>query len=107
MSAKRYKPEQVVNILRQIEECQWEDHAASLPGCSDHGADVLSLEEGVRRVEGGPGEAAEGTREGELSAQTGRARHLSGVRARLVAGACNVPNALTLPFRLELLHVAA
>ena len=47
-----------------------EDHAASLPGCSDHGADVLSLAEGVWRVEGGPGEAAEGTREGELSAQT-------------------------------------
>ena len=31
-----------------------------------------------------------------------RARHLLGVRARLVAGACNVPNALVVPFRIAL-----
>jgi hypothetical protein len=31
-----------------------------------------------------------------------RARHLLGVRARLVAGACNAPNALVIPFRIEL-----
>ena len=69
MSTKRYKPEQVVNLLRQNRsgDCQREDHAASLPGCSDHGADVLSLAEGVWRAEARPSEAAEGTREGELS----------------------------------------
>jgi hypothetical protein len=35
-----------------------------------------------------------------------RARHLLGVRARLVAGACNAPNALIIPFRIELFRPA-
>jgi len=39
--------------------------------------------------------------------ETDRARHLLGVRARLVAGACNVPNALIIPFRIELFRPAA
>ena len=72
MSTKRYKPEQVVNILRQI-EVEIANGKTTPQACRDAQitvADVLSLAEGVRRVEGGPGEAAEGTREGELSAQT-------------------------------------
>jgi hypothetical protein len=36
-----------------------------------------------------------------------QARHLLGVRARLVAGACNAPNALIVPFRIALFHPAA
>jgi hypothetical protein len=39
--------------------------------------------------------------------KTGRARHLPGVRARMVAGACNVPNALVVPFRFDLVHASA
>ena len=39
--------------------------------------------------------------------KTGRARHLPGVRARLVAGAGIVPSALIIPFRFELVHAAA
>ena len=71
MSTKRYKPEQVCKPppADRSGDCQREDHAASLPGCSDHGADVLSLAEGVWRAEARPSEAAEGTRERELSAQ--------------------------------------
>jgi site-specific DNA recombinase len=41
------------------------------------------------------------------SLETDRARHLLGVRARLVAGACNHPNCLALPFSLELIRLAA
>jgi hypothetical protein len=40
-------------------------------------------------------------------AEMERARSLFGVRARLVAGACNVPNALIVPFRIELFRPAA
>ena len=36
-----------------------------------------------------------------------RARHLLAVRARLVAGACKAPNALIIPFRIELFRPAA
>ena len=36
-----------------------------------------------------------------------RARHLLGVRARLVAGACNAPNALIVPFRIALFRPGA
>ncbi len=36
-----------------------------------------------------------------------RARHLLGVRARLVAGACNHPNCLVLRFSVELIRLAA
>jgi hypothetical protein len=39
--------------------------------------------------------------------ETDRARHLLGVRARLVAGACNHPNCLVLPFSAELIRPAA
>jgi len=62
MSTKRYKPEQVVNLSRQIEVeiANGKTHAASLPGCSDHGTDVLSLAEGVRWAEARPSPAAEG-----------------------------------------------
>jgi hypothetical protein len=39
--------------------------------------------------------------------ETDRARRLLGVRARLVAGACNHPNCLVLPFSLELIRLTA
>src|SRR6266446_10806210 len=41
------------------------NHPTSLQGSRDHNADVLPLAEGIRRAEDGPGEATEGTGEGE------------------------------------------
>src|ERR1700680_2307686 len=46
------------------------NHPTSLQGSRDHGADVLPLAEGIRRFEDGPGEAVEGTGEGERQVET-------------------------------------
>src|SRR6266853_1803987 len=46
------------------------NHPTSLQGSGDHNADVLPLAEGVRRAEDGPGEATEGTGEGEWQVET-------------------------------------
>jgi hypothetical protein len=45
MPMKRFKPEQLVTPLRQIEvgDCPWQDHAPSLPRCANHDADVQPL----------------------------------------------------------------
>jgi hypothetical protein len=44
MPMKKYKSQQIVTVLRQIEvEREREDHATSLPGCPDLGANVLPL----------------------------------------------------------------
>jgi hypothetical protein len=55
MPMKKYKPEQIVTLLRQIEVeiGQRKDHRTSLPRSTDHCADVLPLAERVRRVEAG------------------------------------------------------
>ena len=68
---KKHTAEQIVNLLRQIEvgSGEREDDAASVQGSRDHGADVLPLAQGVRRVAGGPGAAAEGTGAGERQAE--------------------------------------
>ncbi len=67
MSTKRYKPEQIVNLLRKIEVeiANGEDDAASGPGSGDHRTDELSLGKRVWRVETGPSEAFEGVGERE------------------------------------------
>ena len=41
-------------------------HPTSLQGSRDHGADVLPLAEGIRRIEDRPGEATEGTGERQV-----------------------------------------
>jgi len=58
---KRHTPEQIVSLLRQIEVAvaKGEDDRTSLSGGCDHGADLLPLAQGVRRVAGGPGATAE------------------------------------------------
>jgi hypothetical protein len=67
MAIKRYKAEQIVTLLRQIEvgHRQRQAHTASLQRGSDYGADLLALAQGVRRAEVGTGEADEGTGERE------------------------------------------
>ena len=57
---KKYQPEQVVNLLRQIEVAVANGKTTStgMQGSRDRGADVLPLAQGVRRSAGGPGEAA-------------------------------------------------
>src|SRR6202162_943015 len=46
------------------------NHPTSLQGSRDHHADVLPLAEGIRRVEDGPGQAAERTGKGERQVET-------------------------------------
>src|SRR5450759_4617943 len=62
MPIKRYKPEQIVTMLRQIE--------VSIANGKTHHADVLPLAEGIRRFEDGPGKATERTGEGERQVET-------------------------------------
>jgi hypothetical protein len=54
---KKHTPEQIMSLLRQVE-------VAVLSGKTqrgvDHGADVLPLAQGVWRLAGGSGAAAEG-----------------------------------------------
>lgn len=59
---KKYQPEQVVNLLRQVEVvvANGKTTALACKEAGDCGADVLPLAQGVRRVAGRPGEAAEG-----------------------------------------------
>jgi hypothetical protein len=51
---KRYKPEQIVTMLRQIEVSvangKTEKPPTSLQGSRDHHADVLPLTKGIRRA---------------------------------------------------------
>ena len=68
---KKHTAEQIVNLLRQIEVgvANGKTTAAGLQGSRDHGADLLPLAQGVRRVAGGPGAAAEGAGAGEREAE--------------------------------------
>ena len=68
---KKYQPEQVVNLLRQIEVAIANGKTTAL-ACKEAGIveqDVLPLAQGVRRAASGPGEAAEGVGAGELEAE--------------------------------------
>ena len=67
---KKYQPKQVVNSLRQIEVAIANGKTPALAyGSRDRGADVLPLAQGIGRVTGGPGEAAERVGAGELEAE--------------------------------------
>jgi hypothetical protein len=59
MPMKRYKPEPIVTMLRQIEVsiANGKNNPPSLQGSRDHGADVLPLAQGIRRSEDGTGES--------------------------------------------------
>lgn len=54
---KQYQPEQVVNLLRQIEVAVANGNTTDfgVQGSRDRGADVLPLAQGVWRSAGGPG----------------------------------------------------
>jgi hypothetical protein len=67
MPIKRYKPEQIVTMLRQIEVgiANGKNHSTSLQRSRDHNPDVLPLAERIRRFEDGPGQATEGLGKGE------------------------------------------
>ena len=71
MPIKRYKAEQIVTLLRQIEVgiANGKTHPASLQGSGDHGTDVLPLAEGIRRPEAGSSKTTEGTGKREREAQ--------------------------------------
>ena len=58
MPLQRYKPEQIVTMLRQIEVgiANGKNTPTSLQRSRDRGADVLPLAQGIRRFEDGPGE---------------------------------------------------
>ena len=67
MPMQRYKPEQIVTLLQQIEVAvaSGEGDAAGVPGSRDHHADVLPLAEGVWWAQDGAGETAERAGEGK------------------------------------------
>ena len=60
MPMQRYKPEQIVTVLRQIEAAMANGKSTppGLQGGWDPYADVLSVAEGVWRPEGGAGQTA-------------------------------------------------
>ena len=68
---KKHTAEQIVNLLRQVEVAvaNGKTTAAGVQGSRDRRADVLPLAQGVRRVAGGPGAAAEGAGAGEREAE--------------------------------------
>ena len=70
-SIKKYKPEQIVVVLRQI-EVQIANGKTPPQACKEAGIvhpDVLPVAEGIRRAEGGAGKTAQGTGEGEWAAE--------------------------------------
>ena len=79
MPMQRYKPEQVVTMLRQIEVAV-ANGKATPQACKEAGitVDVLPLAQGIWRVEGGAGQADEGTGKGEQSAEAAGGGAVSG-----------------------------
>ena len=72
MPIKRYKPEQIVTMLRQI-EVGIANGKTTPQACKEAEAtraDVLALAEGIWRTEDRPGEVAERTRERERQVAT-------------------------------------
>jgi putative transposase len=65
MPIKRYKPEQIVTMLRQIEVGIANGKTTPQACKGDHNPDVLPLAERMRRFEDGLGEAIEGPGKGE------------------------------------------
>ena len=68
---KKYQPEQVVNLLRQIEVAVANGKTTAL-ACKEAGIveqTYFRWRKGVRRPTGGPGEAAEGVGAGKLQAE--------------------------------------
>ena len=67
MPRKRHKPEEIVAKLRQVDvlTSQGQSVADAIRSIGVTRGDVLPLAPGVRRAEERPGEAAEGSRDGE------------------------------------------
>ena len=88
MPIRRYKPEQIVTVLGQIEGGggEREVNAAGLQGGWDPYSDVLSVEEGVWRPEDRTGQTAEGVGEGEHPVETTGSRAVAGEAG--VKGCC-------------------
>jgi len=87
MPSRRYKPEQIVTLLRQIEgDSEREDHSAGLLGSADHRADLLPLEKRVRRAEVGSSKADEGVGAREREIETRNLHVLVAFPAALLAG---------------------
>ena len=80
MPTQRYKPEQTVTVLRQIEVAMANGKSppAGLQGGWDSYSDVLSVAEGVWRAEGGAGQTAEGVGEGKHPVETTGSRAVAG-----------------------------
>ena len=80
MPTQRYKPEQIVTVLRQIEAAMANGKSTppGLQGGWDPYADVLSVAEGVWRPEGGAGQTAKGVGEGKHPVETTGSRAVAG-----------------------------
>lgn len=69
--ARKHTSEQIVNILRQIEVAvaNGKTHPVASREAGITEQDLLPLAQGVRRPEGGSGQAAQGTGAGEQQGQ--------------------------------------
>ena len=65
MAIKRYKPEQIMNLLRQIGVGIANGRPASLQKSEDHGTDLLPLAERIWLFEAGSSQTPEGTGKGK------------------------------------------
>ena len=68
---KKYQPEQVVNLMRQIEVAvaKRDVDRSGLPRCGHCGTDLLPLAERIRRSPGRSGMSIEGVGVGEREAE--------------------------------------
>ena len=80
MPVRKYKAEQIVTLLRQIEVqmANGEDGSRRLQGSRHPHPDLLPLAEGIWRAEAGSGETAEGVREGKYAVEATGGRVVAG-----------------------------
>src|SRR4051812_33486737 len=92
MPRKSYKPEEIVAKLRQVDvlTSQGQSVAEAIRSIRGERGDVLPLAPGVWRIEERPGQAPEGSRDGEHSASscgvgpdTGQADPAGGIPGKL------------------------
>ena len=92
MPMKRYKPEQIVNLLRQIEvEIANGRTYTDLQGNGNHPTDLLPLAEGIRRIKAGSSQASQGVGAGDCEAKAAGGGAFFGLILKDVAGETSKP----------------
>ena len=94
MSIKKYKPEQIIAVLRQI-EVRMANGKTAPQACKEAGIHTQTyyrLAEGIRRAEGGAGKTAQGTGDGEWAAEAAGGRVIAGEAGAWGCGAWKLLN---------------